>query len=189
MGNLDNQHTDTTVKDLGKSMLTVKELANLIEETPNIVRNWIKDLKEYIPLNKNEAGYNVFDADAIEKMKLIKHLHRERNYSIKQIEHYFATGGEAYTLAPQKGADELLAEELNELREQIKNLEDYNKKQEEFNRALIEKLDNQGEYIDKKLDNRDKLLMESIREIQETKELIAASDKEAPKKKWFQFWK
>jgi hypothetical protein len=43
-------------------------------------------------------------------MKLIKMMHRQQNYSIKQINHYFATGGEAFQPLSEKGPDELLAE-------------------------------------------------------------------------------
>lgn len=32
----------------------------------------------------NESGYNVFDAEAIERMKLIKQMNREQNYSINK---------------------------------------------------------------------------------------------------------
>ena len=181
MGKNENQGSENHDKKQNDRLLTVKEVANLINETPNVVRNWLKDLKMYIPLQKNESGYNVFGEEAIERLKLIKHLHRERNYSVKQIEHYLATDGEAYKLVPEKKAEEILAEEMKELKEQIKQLQEHSKKQEEFNKALIEKLDNQGNYIDEKLNKRDQLLLQSVKETLEAKQQIASS-KEVEKK-------
>lgn len=66
--------------------------------------------------------------------------------------------------------------------------------QAEFNKLLLERLDQQHAYIDQKLENRDRVLMESIREFQETKKLMieAAATKEEEqeqKKKWYQLWK
>ena len=62
MGKSDYQGTENQ----GEISLTVKEVATIIEETPNIIRNWMKELKSYIPLQKNESGYNVFNQEALE---------------------------------------------------------------------------------------------------------------------------
>lgn len=62
-------------------------------------------------------------------------------------------------------------EEIAELRKHIADVE--NQQQE------------QREYINIKLEQRDRKLLESIREIQETKEQIAATQQ----KKWWIFWK
>jgi DNA-binding transcriptional MerR regulator len=174
MGKSDNQG----IENLGNNLLTIKEVAAIIEETPNVVRNWIKELKQHIPLQKNDAGYNVFDEKALERMKLIKQLHREQNYSIRQIEHYFSTDGASFKPTPNKDTGELLAEELRELREEIKILRDYAQRQEEFNKVLVTKLQEQQTYLDKKLDKRDQDLMRLIRDTQETKKLMAATEQQ-----------
>jgi DNA-binding transcriptional MerR regulator len=163
--------------------LTVKEVANVIEESPNVVRNWMKDLRDYIPLKKNQSGYNVFDQEALERIKLIKQLHRDRNYSVKQIAHYLATDGEAYKPVPEKGVDELLADEIKGLKDQINELKEHSKRQEEFNRALIEKLDRQNQYIEDRIIKRDHQLLESIKELQEKKQLEAAATVEKQEEK------
>ncbi|MGM0971306.1 MAG: DUF3967 domain-containing protein [Bacillota bacterium] len=62
-------------------------------------------------------------------------------------------------------------EEIAELRKHVAIIE--NKQQE------------QQEYINTKLEERDKMLMESIREIQESKKQLVANQQ----KKWWQFWK
>lgn len=162
-------------------LLTIKEVANIIDETPNIVRNWMKELRDYIPLQKNDSGYNVFDAEALDRMKFIKQMHRDQNYSIKQIEHYFATGGESYKPTPKKGADELLAEEFRKMREEMQELREYAKKQDEFNQALIARLTEQQQYIETKLEVRDQKLLASLKESMEVQKQIAASQEQQKK--------
>ena len=62
-------------------------------------------------------------------------------------------------------------EEIAELRKHVAVIE--NRQQE------------QQEYINSKLEERDQQLMESIREIQEAKNQLAATQQ----KKWWKFWK
>lgn len=156
----------------GETVFTVKEVAVVLDESPNVIRNWMKELREHIPLMKNESGYNVFSHEALEKMKLIKQLHRQQNYSIKQINHYFATGGESFQPLPAKGSDEVLAEELRKMRESIQFLQEDAQKQQEFNQALVKKLDEQQQYIENKLEARDRQLMQALKETQEAKKLM-----------------
>lgn len=60
-------------------------------------------------------------------------------------------------------------------------------KQEEFNRALVEKLQEQSDYINQSINRRDEQLMSFIREKQEeTKKQLAAANEE--KGKWWKFW-
>lgn len=167
--NQDNNHDEV--------LLTVKEVAVIIEESADVVRNWMKSLKNHIPLQKNESGYNVFNSEALERMKLIKELHRDRNYSMKQIEHYFNTDGKAFVPAPKQSADEILANELKLIHEELKL-------QKEFNKVLLQRLDQQQQYLDERLNDRDKRLMANIRELQEQKQIAAATEK-APEKKSF----
>lgn len=70
----------------------------------------------------------------------------------------------------------------------IEELEERFKVQEEFNKKLIERLEErlneQDRYIKERLNKRDKLLVESLREALETKKmLIAAKDEEEQQKK------
>nr|WP_240515024.1 DUF3967 domain-containing protein [Bacillus cereus] len=109
-------------------------------------------------------------------MKIVKQLYREQNYSIKQIEHYFATDGESIKPVPSKEVGEILAEELKALKNEVSKLREYSEKQEEFNKLLIEQLQKQQDYIDNKLEKRDQKLLETIREVQEIKLLTASKE-------------
>lgn len=55
---------------------------------------------------------------------------------------------------------------------------EYIQKQEDFQRAVFDRMD-----------RRDQMLLEAMKEILETKKMIAAAAQEQPKKKWFEFWK
>lgn len=58
------------------------------------------------------------------------------------------------------------------LEETVNQLLEHSKKQEEFNKALIQRLEQQEKYISESLEKRDKLLMENIRASQEQKLLL-----------------
>ena len=53
---------------------------------------------------------------------------------------------------------------------------------EQTNHMLLNKIDEQHKNIDGKINNRDQQLLEVIREIQETKKLVASTQQE---KSWF----
>jgi len=81
--------------------LTIQQVSQLMNESKYIVQNWIRDLREYVPISKNQSGYNVFYEDGIKALLVIKSLHREKGYSIKQIDQYFKTNGEWFESAPE----------------------------------------------------------------------------------------
>lgn len=178
MGKSNNLGKENPNNNQDEVLLTVKEVAVTIEESTDVVRNWIKSLKNHIPLQKNESGYNVFNNEALERMKFIKELHRDRNYSMKQIEHYFNTDGKAFVPAPKQTTDEILANELKLIHDELKL-------QKEFNKVLLDRLDQQQQYLDERLNDRDKQLMANIRELQEQKQIAAAIEKTPEKKNLF----
>ena len=69
----------------------------------------------------------------------------------------------------------------NDLAEEFKTFQE---QQMNFNKELIQEIRNQQEYIEQRLEQRDRLLIQSLRETLEVrKEIVTA------KKKWWQFWK
>jgi len=174
-----NQGESELTENIGELPLTVKEAAAYIEESPYVVRNWMRELKEYIPTKKGDNNYHYFDQEALERLILIKKLNREQNYSIKQIAHYLATDGQAFKPEPEPNLSEEILKELGEMSGQLKQ-------QEKFNEMLIKKLDEQNQYIERKLNERDKMLMESLRStLEQTKQLAASKEDERKKKGLF----
>ncbi|MEB2631966.1 MerR family transcriptional regulator [Peribacillus frigoritolerans] len=169
-------------EDLDKGF-TVKEVASFIDETPNVIRNWFKELRQYIPHEKSDKGngYNIYKREGIDRFKEIQALHREQNWSMKQIEHYFATGGESFKPEPEKKAGEMIAEELKAMREELVALREENKEikihlenQENFNKALVEQL----QKFERGSVERDDQLTKAIKEAKEQKKLIAVSNED-----------
>lgn len=81
--------------------------------------------------------------------------------------------------------DEIITKLMNYIEQQEERFE----QQEQFNRALLERLDEQQKYIEERLNKRDDMLVQSLREVQETKKLIAAAEEkreEESKKGLFQ---
>lgn len=69
----------------GYIAMTVKEVALCLDESPNVIRNWMKELKTYIPLEKNESGYNIFDEKAPAKPNILKNTDAKNKGSNKLL--------------------------------------------------------------------------------------------------------
>ncbi|MDT3418206.1 DNA-binding transcriptional MerR regulator [Brevibacillus aydinogluensis] len=183
----ENQSKEKADNNIGGDLLTIKQAADRIKEPVHIVRNWLRDLRPYVPVEKGENGYNLFGEPGLKALLTIQDLHRNRGYSIKQIEHFFATGGKEFIPLPEPAAEEMLAKELQMLRSMIQEMQDRFERQEQFNMALTQKLDEQTAYIDRAINNRDKELMQGLERIFER---YQQKQLEAPKteKKWWKFW-
>ncbi|MDR4156983.1 DUF3967 domain-containing protein [Bacillus cereus] len=59
---------------------------------------------------------------------------------------------------------------------------------ERFNRELLAKLDEQNRYIQESFTKRDEQIMKSMREVQETKRLVAAQQEEEKEENTKGFW-
>ncbi|MCP3764096.1 MerR family transcriptional regulator [Domibacillus sp. A3M-37] len=151
----------------------MKEAAKYVNESPGVVRNWLRELKPYIPTVQGENGYHYFDKPALERLMLIRQLNRDQNYSIKQIEYYFATGELKIEPEPmEENSSDDMRKDLDTILERLK-------RQEQFNQALVIKLDEQQHYIKESLNKRDQLLLESLKNTQEAKKA------EVKKKRFF----
>jgi hypothetical protein len=86
-------------------------------------------------------------------------------------------------MVEQRALDRSNEEIISTLMEHIKTQDEYMKRQEEFNQALLQRLDQQQKYIEERMNERDKNLLESIRGTQEIKQqlLQIASAKEEKK--------
>ncbi|WPQ59672.1 MerR family transcriptional regulator [Paenibacillus polymyxa] len=77
-----------------EGLLSISDLAEQLHESVYVLRNWIRDLRPHIPISKNEIGHNLFNEEAVRIMKIIQQLHREKGYSMKEIEYYLVTNGD-----------------------------------------------------------------------------------------------
>ncbi|SDE78984.1 DNA-binding transcriptional regulator, MerR family [Priestia aryabhattai B8W22] len=166
----------------------IKDISEILEEEPHTIRNWLKELEGYIPFTKKKNGYRIFKKEGLERFKLIKHLNRDQEYTLKEIALYLDTGGEAFKPVPEISADSILADEMRRMRERLDQLEERDKKRDEILMNLAEQLTKQNTYIEHTLQERNENLTAAMREMLEGKKLTAVSQhKEEPTKKgWFQ---
>lgn len=167
--------SNNLIDNIDEMQLTVKEAAQYIGESAGVIRNWMRELKPYIPTIKGENGYHYFGKEALVKLLLIKQLSREQNYSIKQIEYHFISDGKTVKPEPKLEASELILKELQEIKTKLDL-------QEQFNKVLVEQLEKQQKHIDDQqkllsdsLDNRDQQLLLAIKESQQVQEETSAS--------------
>jgi DNA-binding transcriptional MerR regulator len=153
--------------NLDELNLTVKEAAEHINESAGVVRNWMRELKQYIPTVKGENGYHYFNKPALERLLLIKQLSRDQNYSIKQIEYYFLSDGKSVKPEQKLETSEVILKDLQEIKSKLEL-------QEQFNKVLVNQLEKQQQHIDNQqkqiadsLLNRDEQLLIAIKESQQ----------------------
>lgn len=169
----ENQGSDNMNENKGEMLLTVKEAAQHINESPHVIRNWMRELKNHIQTKKGDNNYHYFDKVAIERLMLIQKLTREQGYSLKQVEYYLATGDDPLQPETKPENDNEILNELQELKKKFE-------KQEQFNEALLQKLEEQNQYINESINKRDQQLLDTMNEIQHAK--IEASAAEEKKK-------
>ena len=131
---------------------------------------------------KNEHGHRAFfDDDVIVLRKMIA-LKNDADMTLEEAV--------KSVVAWKKGSD-ITVRDTEEMRyvarynDLLGEFNTFKEQQMEFNRELIEEIRNQQQYIETRLEERDRLLMQSIRESMEVRKEIAA----ASEKKWWRFWK
>ncbi|MFT8321028.1 MAG: MerR family transcriptional regulator [Bacillus sp. (in: firmicutes)] len=135
------------VKDIVQSnedsCLSVKEAADYIKESPGVVRNWLRELKNHIPTVIGKHGYRYFDKEGLEKLKQIQQLRREKNLSLSQIEEELSSSMQPLQPSFPSHADatDRILQDLHTIKEQLEL-------QVNFNQVLVQQLKKQQEHID-----------------------------------------
>lgn len=130
------------------------------------------------------------DKDIINLRHFQKLVHEQRitmeeaaKFIVSSINHQEGTtsvpGEQA--LPPEPKNKYMTLEQGNEIIERLQQ-------QEQFNKALLEQLNKQQNYIEETLQKRDQQLMEALRVSQETKKLIAASTEKAEQQQEKKSW-
>lgn len=122
-------------------LLSVKEAAIAIEESPGVVRNWLRELKGVIPAIVGEHGYRYFDPHAMEVLEKIKKLRNEDKLSLREIEDVLIDTTPQVSQQQAEVPSEKLLEELKNTKEQLEL-------QINFNSVLVQQLKKQQEQMD-----------------------------------------
>ena len=164
----------------------ISEFKDQVGKPLNTVDNWFKRLEQeqihYV--NRTEYGEKVYDELDLKIALFIKEK-RDEKWSMGAI---FQELGNHFDLRPFPEGEEgeTLPVDVEALKKKLT---------EEIKQAVREEFKEQMEsyrnYIETTIKERDKHLMQVLREIQETKKMIAAAEErkeEQKKKKWWRFW-
>ena len=141
VGDILTENEDLCSEKLDDLRLTVKQAAKYVNENPGVIRNWLRELKSFIPTIQGDNGYHYFNQSALERLLLVKQLSREQNYSIKQIEYHLATGGKDLKPEPTPEASEIILKDLSIIKNKLEL-------QEQFNQVLVKQLEKQQQHMD-----------------------------------------
>ncbi|RJR23619.1 DUF3967 domain-containing protein [Candidatus Microgenomates bacterium] len=162
------------------------EVSELLQINRNTLRRWLLQYEDYLN-TKLEGNTKFIHESSVPAIKLIKDCYAKQlqEHEIKDI---LAKSHEIPKNAESEEATSVLPthveQELNEMKAMLLQ-------QQEFNKQLVERLNEQQKYIESRMDARDKNLMSMIREVQETKQQLletAAAKEEVKEEKEQKNW-
>lgn len=127
---------------------------------------------------KNEQGHRAFfDQDIIGLRKMMS-LKNDADMTLEEAAKSVVAWKNGHDIAVSDTEEE----RYNVLMETFKAFQEH---QYHFNQELLQEIRSQQAYIEHRLEERDRLLLQSMRETLEVRKEIAAT----PKKKWWPFYK
>lgn len=179
-----------------KDWLSAEEVAKEIKVSAMTIKRNCQTYDSFLKFQQGEKNKYLIHRECIPVFQFIAKMRNKRNLQTKQIiellskerfPEYIDIEPIQITEQTQVGQGVVAVQELDRIvtervSEQLKKYEEslkewlieQQKQQQDFQKAMIQRMD-----------ERDQKLMAMIRENQETKKLIAATQQ----KKWWQFWK
>lgn len=166
---------------------TSKEISTTLSIGDSTLRKWCLSLeKNGYHFTRNEQNRRVFLEKDIVVLKHFQTLVQENNMPMDNAGNVIVSrfGNDSFesstpTVTPQKENSERSIVRSDEV---IEKLMLHIERQDKFNNELLERLDKQQQYIDERLGERDNALLQGVRELQETKQQLAASIEDDKKK-------
>ncbi|MGN8235442.1 DUF3967 domain-containing protein [Priestia flexa] len=189
-----------------KKWLSAEEVAKQVKVSPMTIKRNCQTYKEFVNFRKGEKNKYLIDEECVSVFLFINKMRNKRNLQSGQIielmekegflkfleipivhtpEHQSEQTQLYQGFVPVQEVEKLVSEQVSL---QLKKHEEVLKEwlmeqqlnQQEFQRGLLQRLD-----------NRDQKLVHALREIQESKKEIAVSiqkEKGQQQKKWWKFW-
>lgn len=174
-----------------KKWITASEIAKQANIPESTTRRYLNNFESFFKYQDRSRGRR-YHPDAVVVVTRIQSLYSagaESEEIVENLEKEFpitVNSHDPSTDIPPPVAPYATAEDLAKV---IEGLEQQRKQQEEFNKALIDRLDERDRYIEESIRKRDENLMVVLREIQDSKKQIAAAEEEKEiKKPWWKFW-
>lgn len=157
-------------------------IADILQVQESTVRKYCLLLeKSGYEFLKNEQGHRAFfDHDLIVLKKMMS-LKSGADMTLVEAVKSVVAWKNGSDIAVSDTEEMRYIKHYNDLAEEFKMFQE---QQMNFNKELIQEIRNQQEYIEQRLEQRDRLLIQSLREtLKVRKEIVTAE------KKWWQFWK
>lgn len=165
---------------------STKEIATLLDMGVTTVRKYAQYLeKAGYTFAKTKNNARIFNDKDIEKIKYLKELRENPAMTVEHATNIVMGKETQEILTISSSPQEQVALKKETLHESndMDELRELLKKQNDLISHLIDKLDHQEKVINEWLNERDKDLMRTITEKLETQKLIAATIEEEPQKK------
>lgn len=163
------------------------EIATMIGIAVPTVRKYAQSLesKGYTFLRGQATGQHqarLFIEKDVMALRYLKDIREKSNITVEQATNIVAERFNEKAIPPIRSSDIQHSEQSDKQYSELKELVH---KQNELIKGLAERLDQQQEYITNSIKERDRVLMQSLKEIMESKKQIATAETEAEKKKGF----
>ena len=160
------------------------DVADLLKVQESTLRKYCLLLQDHnYSFLKNENGYRVFFDDDIIVLRKFLSLKNESDMTLNDAAKSVVAWKNGNDVSGVVTEDMRYISRYNDLVDEFKK---FQKDQEDFNRQLLSQLEKQNDYINKRLEQRDQVLMLTLRETLDAKKEIAAVEEK--KKKWWKFW-
>ncbi|PRD05608.1 DNA-binding protein [Bacillus sp. MYb56] len=179
-----------------KKTYSLADIARMLGKPRTTLQAWRDQFKPYLPTVTGTKGRTLrYEQEALELFKLIANM-KDAQEPPEIIERMLKQNVDYIVVEESDEDDEITKPIIQTMYESMKEVSIYFQEQkamnmellqridhlEQTNHMLLNKIDEQHKNIDGKINNRDQQLLEVIREIQETKKLVASTQQE---KSWF----
>ncbi|PEU68093.1 hypothetical protein CN397_24220 [Priestia megaterium] len=173
--------------------ITINDISKMINTPVPTVRRYIQKHQAFLN-TKREGKKILLHPNSVEILKKIRKWYMIDNLIDTEIDNKLKADGyklfiDVQSINHQSINQELDSSSLDFLKAMFKEQRAINEQLMESNKLLVEEINEiKQNYKESEIkrEQRDLALMETLRSIQETKKLVAASEE---KKKWWQFWK
>ena len=159
-----------------------RDVADILGVQESTVRKYASLLEDFgYSYLKNEYGHRAFfDRDLIVLRKMLS-LKKDADMTLEDAAKSVVAWNKGNDISVSDTEEKSYDARYSDL---VKEFKVFQQQQMEFNKELIQEIRCQREYIENRLEERDRLLLESMRLTLETRKELATADK-----KWWQFWK
>jgi DNA-binding transcriptional MerR regulator len=175
-----------------EKILSTRNVSDIIGVQPSTIRKYVLILEEkgYVFI-KNERSQRLYTQYDVTYLRQFKQLLDAKGMTLddaaKLVSERFLEAGhdrivthgthDNSDMSPDNNSD--VEGKIDQLLEIVKRQDEKLEAQERFNRELLARLEDQQKYINEAINKRDQTLLMAIREVQETKGLIAAEEEKS----------